>query len=155
MPRYSDKDLAELLKNNPDAYIMEPGFSRGQMVEVSIVPSPEKRSKYGNRKVEIDGHTFDSIKEGRRYAHLKARLDAGEISHLVLQPRFDLVPNFTDSSGKKHRKAEYVADFRYHEDNRYIVEDVKSVATAKESTYRLKIKLFLYKYPHVTFREIL
>ena len=37
--------------------------------------------KYGNRKVEIDGVTFDSIAEARRYQELKLLETAGEIDY--------------------------------------------------------------------------
>ncbi|MDD3747626.1 MAG: DUF1064 domain-containing protein, partial [Anaerostipes sp.] len=43
-------------------------------------------SKYGARKTVIDGITFDSKREAKRYQELKLLEQAGEISYLELQP---------------------------------------------------------------------
>ena len=45
----------------------------------------KKGRKYGNRKVQIDGYTFDSVKEGNRYIELSYLLAPGEIKDLELQ----------------------------------------------------------------------
>ncbi len=75
---------------------------------------------------------------------LKLREQAGEIHDLVLQPKFLLQAGFRDREGKWHRAINYIADFRYVEDNRVIVEEVKGRETV---VFRIKKKLFLYKYP--------
>ena len=49
-----------------------------------------RRGKYNARKVEIDGITFDSLKEANRYSELKLLEKAGLIKDLTLQPRFNL-----------------------------------------------------------------
>ena len=49
-----------------------------------------RQDKYGNRKVTIDGITFDSKREMKRYCELKLLEKAGEISGLELQPEFDI-----------------------------------------------------------------
>ena len=77
---------------------------------------------------------------------------AGVISDLRFQVRFELQPAFK-SLGKTIRKIEYVADAVYVLDGKTIVEDTKSPATAAKDSYRLKKKLFLYKYPDYLFRE--
>ena len=89
-------------------------------------------SKFNARKVVVDGHSFDSAAEGRRYASLAALEHAGKIAGLELQPRFDCVV-----AGVKKICA-YIADFRYRRDGTPIVEDVKGVRTA---VYRLKRQL--------------
>lgn len=101
-------------------------------------------SKYKSRKVEVDGITFHSAKEAKRYGELKLLEKAGEIRELVLQPRFPL-----DVAGVK--VATYVADFKYLERDeddlwQLVVEDVKGFRTP---VYRLKAKLFsaLYFFP--------
>lgn len=48
------------------------------------------------------------------YSELKIRERAGEISDLVLQPRFLLQDSF-EYHGKVYSKMEYVADFQYVE----------------------------------------
>lgn len=108
-------------------------------------------NKYRNKKTVIDGFTFDSKKEANRYCELKLLKKAGEIEFLELQPRYLLQERFKDYSGKIQRKIEYVADFQYFEYERMVVEDVKGIKT---DVYKLKKKLFLFKYPNMIFREI-
>ena len=55
-------------------------------------PAP-KRSKYGNRKTEIDGLTFDSAKEAKRWGELKLLERAGRIRKLRRQVSYDLLVN--------------------------------------------------------------
>ena len=52
------------------------------------------RSKYNNKKVEIDGHVFDSRAEGHYYAQLKLREKAKEVLFFRLQPRYRLLDPF-------------------------------------------------------------
>jgi hypothetical protein len=94
-----------------------------------------QRSKYGNRKVTLDGYTFDSQAESRRYLVLRAELAAGEIIDLEVHPGYRLEINGV-------LICRYVADFAYHDPETYAetVEDVKGVRTA---VYKLKAKLML------------
>ena len=48
----------------------------------------KRRAKYGNTKVKVDGITFDSKAEARRYGELKLLERAGEITSMELQPTF-------------------------------------------------------------------
>ncbi|WP_101773179.1 DUF1064 domain-containing protein [Peptostreptococcus faecalis] len=107
-------------------------------------------SKYGNKKVEIDGIKFDSRKEANRYAELKLLERCGDITELELQPRFLLQDKFKHN-GKTIRKIEYVADFMYVRAGTIYVEDVKGMKT---DVYSLKKKLFLKKYSEYIFKEI-
>ena len=93
----------------------------------------KRRSKYGNVKTVVDGHTFDSKREARRYGELLLLLKAREIFDLTLQPAFPCEVN-----GKF--VCSYLADFMYRKRGGmiYTVEDVKGVRTA---LYRLKKKL--------------
>ena len=77
---------------------------------------------------------------------------AGVISALRFQVPFELQPSFK-RDGKTIRAIVYVADAVYFENGEWIVEDTKSPATAAKESYRLKKKLFLFKYPEYTFRE--
>ena len=107
-------------------------------------------SKYGNRKTTIDGITFDSAAEARRYLVLKQRHADGDITNLVLQPRYELQPRF--KRGKRVlRPIVYIADFQYEENGAVIAEDVKGVRTA---VFDLKAKLFLYRYPDIDLRLV-
>jgi hypothetical protein len=51
-------------------------------------------SKYNSRKTTVDGITFDSKKEARRYLVLKKMEQDGEIKNLRLQVPVELVPSF-------------------------------------------------------------
>jgi len=103
------------------------------------------KSKYRNKKRVYKGMKFDSIKELKRYKDLEIMQMAGEISELETQPVFLLQPMFK-YNGKTHRKISYKADFRYNIGDIVIVEDVKSVITAKEPLYKVKSKWFILKY---------
>ena len=103
-------------------------------------------SKYNSRKTVIDGITFDSKKEAKRYVELKKKQDEGEITDLRLQVPFELVPSFTieiDAKKRRRRNIRYIADFVYYENGQKVVEDVKG---RKTDIYKLKKKLFEYKY---------
>jgi|SRR5690625_4792341 len=102
-------------------------------------------SKYRNKKVEIDGLTFDSKAEARYYSELKIRQKAGEILFFRTQPRYRLLDGF-EKDGKKYRAIDYIADFEiHHKDGSIEVVDVKGHIT---DVFRLKEKLFNKKYPH-------
>lgn len=106
--------------------------------------------KYGNRKVVVNNIRFDSKAEAERYLQLLALQNAGTISELVLQPEFVLVPAFT-KNGKHYRKITYLADFKYKLGDDTYVEDVKGFKT---EVYRIKKKLFEYKYPELELLEV-
>ena len=90
------------------------------------------QNKYGAKKAYIDGHRFDSLREGRRYMDLKLLERAGEIRTLRLQ-----VPYFLHVRGEKIGK--YIADFVYWEGGKEIVEDCKGLRTP---IYRWKARHF-------------
>ena len=94
-----------------------------------MMPRPPK---YGNRKTVVDGITFDSAKEAKRYGELKVLQRAGEITSLELQPRFPIVINGV-------KVCTYVADFGYVDQiGSPVVEDCKGFKTRE---YTLKRKL--------------
>lgn len=102
------------------------------------------RAKYNNRKTVIDGITFDSAKEARRYGELKLLQRAGEISNLNLQSEYELTVNW-------QKICKYRADFEYTtKDGRKVVEDVKGVRTP---VYQLKKKLMKAVY-NIEIKEI-
>ena len=99
----------------------------------------KKPSKYNNRKVELDGFTFDSQKEARRYSELKLLVRVGQISALELQKSFVLAESVKFNNEPRAKPAiRYVADFAYMENGVMIVEDVKSKATKSLPVYRMK-----------------
>ena len=111
-------------------------------------------SKFRNKKVELDGHVFDSQAEAKHYLYtLKPRLEAGEISHLEIHPRIRCEIN-----GRKI--CDYLADFRYFDSSQsgpdgqvgcQVVEDVKGFKT---DVYKLKKKLVEALYPGTKISEI-
>ena len=52
-----------------------------------------KSSKFNNVKSEIDGHTFDSIKESEYYGSLKIKKNAGLIKDFQMQVQYDILVN--------------------------------------------------------------
>ena len=103
-------------------------------------PKAAKRNKFNAQKVEMDGMTFDSKKEHRRYIELKAMQQRGEIFGLEHHTKFELAPK-TQLEGEKRAKPalRYFADFTYYIiTGEYVVEDVKSAATRKKDSYRNK-----------------
>lgn len=98
-------------------------------------------TKYRNEKATAFGITFDSIAERDRYFVLKSYEDQGTIKHLMLQPKFCVVPAHKTPAGKKEREVTYSADFMYIMDDLCIIEDVKGVSPR---SYINKRKLLTY-----------
>ena len=101
--------------------------------------------KYGNRKTEMDGITFDSAKEARRYAELKLMEKAGLISGLRRQVPYQLLPAQKRDGKVVERPVLYLADFVYTENGDEVVEDVKSPAT-RTKEYIIKRKMMLWEF---------
>lgn len=106
-------------------------------------------SKYHNRKITVDGITFDSIREASRYKELKHEESVGLIGLLKRQVKFVLIPAHKGKI-RTERACTYIADFTYYRDNEFIVEDVKGVRT---DVYKIKRKLMLDIYG-VEIREV-
>ena len=113
-----------------------------------------KTNKYSNTKVTVDGETFDSKKEYRRYCELKLLERAGEVKNLKRQVKFLLIPSqfeeVIDAKGKPKQKCieracVYVADFQYQDAHtgELVVEDTKGMKTKE---YVIKRKLMLKEY---------
>lgn len=112
------------------------------MKTTGVQRQPKPKSKYNSRKVIVNGITFDSSKEGRRYSELLLLEQAGEITDLELQKKFVLIPaQFVTVGYKKNnkpitrcaeRECTYIADFCYTDKNgEYHVEDVKGYKKSK------------------------
>ncbi len=118
------------------------------------------KSKFHSKKITVDGITFDSKKEYRRYCELALLEKAGQIQSLELQKVFELIPaqyenvsreEYIKSKGKKtkgkciERACKYIADFTYMQDGKFIVEDVKGYKKGKAyDLFVIKRKLMLY-----------
>ena len=101
-------------------------------------------NKYHAKRVEYDGIKFDSIKEKNRYVELKLMEKANAIQDLKLQQKFVLFPK-----NDYGNKVQYIADFTYIEDGKFVVEDVKSAITRKNQVYRLKKRILAEHTGHV------
>lgn len=93
-----------------------------------------KPTKFRNVKVTVDGESFDSRKEARRWGELRLLERAGQISDLSRQVRLPLRVN-------EKLVCTFIPDFTYVEAGEQIIEDVKSPVTRKHPVYRIKVKL--------------
>lgn len=97
--------------------------------EMGRLAIPKKKPKFGNRKTEIDGITFDSAKEARRYGYLRMLEKAGNITELRLQVPFVLV-RAAKVHGRNRCARKYIADFVYlDQEGKCHVEDAKGAKT--------------------------
>ena len=109
-----------------------------------------RHNKFGARLTTVDGITFHSAAEAKRYGELRLLERAGEISNLELQPKFPITINGA-------RISTYIADFRYFgcapnsKRTEVIVEDVKGMKT---QLYTLKKKLVEALYPGTRIVEV-
>ena len=100
-------------------------------VTLAEAEAPKKRSKYGNRRVEIDGMKFDSQHEVDVYRELMLRVKAGDLRTVCRQVKFDLPGGIM-----------YIADFVTIRPDMTIegVYDAKSEATKQNRVYINKKK---------------
>ena len=100
----------------------------------------------------MDGITFDSRREARRYRELKLLVAGKAISNIELQPKYPLIILQRDgtyldvkirSAGYPNgRRASYTADFRYQDKRSglQIVEDVKGMDTTASRLRRAVVE---------------
>lgn len=105
-------------------------------------------NKYNAKKITVDGQTFDSRKEARRYKELTLLQQAGKIRDLQTQVKFPLIPAQKDGKKTIERECAYIADFVYRDENcRLVVEDVKGYRKGGAySVFVIKRKLMLQRY---------
>ena len=111
--------------------------------------------KYNNRKIIVDGITFDSKKEAKRYKELKMLERAGIIHDLKRQVKYVLIPAQYERTSSVYvkgnnkgkpkkgklleRECAYYADFVYStKSGELVVEDTKGMRTPD---YIIKRKL--------------
>ena len=113
----------------------------------------QPKNKYNARKTVVDGITFDSKKEAKKYQELNLLLRAGEIVEIHLQPEFELIPDF-EYQGKKIRGVKYTADFMVYWKNGKI--QIIETKGCKTRDYVIRKKLLLMKLkdcPDIEFME--
>lgn len=94
-------------------------------------------SKYKAKKTIVNGITFSSKKEAKRFSELRLLELAKKITHLELQKKFNFELNDT-------KICSYVCDFAYYEQPRgnFVVEDVKGLKKGSAwAMFRVKAKL--------------
>lgn len=102
--------------------------------------------KYGNTKVTVDGHKFDSKMEADYYYYLKIKKSKGEIANFTVHPTIVIQEPFK-FKGKTVKAITYTPDFmvRYLDGNVDYI-DVKGVKTQE---FRIKEKMLKYLYRNV------
>lgn len=98
------------------------------------------RTKFGNRKTQVDGIVFDSKREAEVYMDLLLRERAGKISDLKRQSKFLLIPSMK-IQGRTQREISYVADFEFVEHGLRVVMDVKGFRTREYAIKRRLMKM--------------
>lgn len=101
--------------------------------------------RYGAKKCVVNGITFDSEMEAQYYTEqILPRLKAKEITDLILQPEFILIPDF-EKNGKMMKGIKYIADFQFYDlkEDKIRVIDVKGMETEE---FILRRKLFDFRY---------
>lgn len=148
-------DLQKILKNGNVKISEKSSYKpKGISIESKNEVKKPTKSKYNNKKVTIDGINFDSKKEAEYYMQLKLLKRAGEIKDFGLQEKFLLQDGF-DKKGKHYRPITYYADFIIsHNDGSTEVVDVKASKNFKTQVYKIKKKIFEYKYPDLEIKEI-
>jgi hypothetical protein len=139
---------------------------------------PNTKAAYGHKrkpKVEIDGIKFMSPGEAERWIELCIMKIRGKITEIIQQPEFELQPAFrkccrmvwtpADSAliykngkcpvcGNKMpiiRDMRYIADFKItYSDGEVVIEDVKGWGGYTTPDFKMKAKLFSYRYPTLT-----
>jgi hypothetical protein len=117
-------------------------------------PNWLSRSKYGSKKIEIDGIIFASRKEAKYYEMFKEKKDKGEIKDFMIQVPYVLIPSQSEEitvfvKGKPvkkskvvEREVKYIADFVVI--NHDETEEVYDVKGFPDQKYPIKRKLMRY-----------
>lgn len=144
--KYQSKTLYETHLEFKEA--LNKGFIKSFDLDSGTI---SRKSRYTSYKPVIDEIKFDSLMEGRYYIYLKELEQKNQISFLELQPSYELQPSFKKGD-KRFRAITYIADFTFLDSNnkRHVV-DVKGKETVE---FKIKQKLFEYKYPELTLSVI-
>ena len=128
-------------------------WAKDELVESFTLPTAAEskiKSKYGALKAEVNGRVFDSIMEAKFYVYLLHLKHDGEIQDFDCQVKYELQPKYRSKhTGKIVRPIYYIPDFVITKNNGSIAAiDVKGQET---DVFKLKEKLFEYKYPDIDF----
>lgn len=142
----------------------------------------KSEGKIAHKKTTIDGITFDSKMESQYYTYLKEEKKKGNIISFELQPEYILQPKYfvfnsqvitednkdyksLDQKRRKYNKLnpnnkidivraiKYKSDFYItYKDGTSKVIDVKGIKTAD---FKIKEKMFNFRYPHLPFECVI
>lgn len=99
--------------------------------------------KYRNTKTVVDGITFDSKAEARRWGELRLLERAGQINGLERQVSIELAPSVKYEGEARAKPAlRIVVDFAYMERGSRVLEDTKGMRTAVFQVKRHLLKAF-------------
>ncbi len=141
--RISEREY-ELMMKNSQCKVIE---------DINLKPPAEKTGRVNSKKTIVDGYEFDSAKEARIYYEMK--LDP-EIEIVELQPEFVVFPAFK-RNGKIYAAIKFTPDFKVLKNGLKLIIEVKSTGTLKANSksYPMRRKLFLARYPELSFMEII
>ncbi|MDR3563413.1 MAG: DUF1064 domain-containing protein [Negativicutes bacterium] len=126
---------------------------RNQHLREVLSGQVKKQAKYHNEKINLDGLVFDSKKEAAKYAELLLLKRAGIVAEFKHHPRpFVLKEGYRCQQTKRWiRPITYTPDFWVkYADGHEVWIDTKGYRT---EVYRIKLKLFLERYPELEFIE--
>jgi hypothetical protein len=103
----------------------------------------KRTGRVNHETVTINGIRFDSMAEADRYKILRVMEKTGKISDLECHPRWEIIPAQKIEGHRSFQAAHYTADFKYFQDGKMIVEDVKSEYTRQAEDYKLRRKLMM------------
>lgn len=141
--RYKTKSIADTHR----------AWAKDKLVKSFTLPTASEskiKSKYGALKAEVNGRVFDSIMEAKFYVYLLHLKHDGQIKEFDCQVKYELQPKYRSKhTGKIVRPIYYIPDFVITKNDGSIVAvDVKGQET---DVFKLKQKLFEYKYPEIEF----
>lgn len=104
----------------------------GSKPQIDTGAGAGKKNKFSAQRVELDGISFDSKKEARRWSELRMLERAGEVRGLERQVRIDLIGQNGPLKTRTGRAMHITVDFSY-EDRRLgwakVYEDAKGIPT--------------------------
>lgn len=114
-----------------------------------LIKNKETNNKFHNKKIKVDGITYDSTKEYERHCYLQLLEKANEIQSLRFHDKKDTIILINDPLVK------YIPDFCYDENEKHIVEDFKGMQT-KEFILKKKMIISMIKKGEldITFRIV-
>ena len=124
-------------------YALRRGYGNAVKTFSKGINYMQVKAKYNNKKTVVDGITFDSMREAKRYSELKLLERGNCISDLRLQVSYELIPAQTGGL-RKELPTKYIADFVYFDNelNKTIIADTKGVKT-KDYVIKRKLMKFM------------